>query len=47
MPDIGQYVLVAHLSNGNEAGIVLGGYWNKNHKSVGLPFSHHPYRVPP
>ena len=34
MPDIGQYVLVAHLSNGSEAGIVLGGYWNKNHKSA-------------
>ena len=34
MPDIGQYVLVAHLSNGNEAGIVLGSYWNKNNKSA-------------
>ncbi len=34
MPDIGQYVLVAHLSNGSEAGIVLGSYWNKNHKST-------------
>ncbi len=29
MPAVGQSVLVAHLSNGGEAGIVLGSYWNK------------------
>lgn len=34
MPAIGQYVLVAHLSNGSEAGIVLGTYWNKSNKPL-------------
>ncbi len=29
MPAVGKYVLVAHLSNGSDAGIVLGPYWNK------------------
>lgn len=28
-PDVGQYVLVVHLSNGNEAGCILGTYWNE------------------
>lgn len=28
MPRVGQYVLVVHLSNGSEAGYVLGTYWN-------------------
>lgn len=32
MPTVGQYVLVAHLSNGSEAGIVLGGYWNRERR---------------
>lgn len=31
MPQIGSYVLVAHLSNGSEAGYVLGNYWNISH----------------
>ena len=34
MPAIGQYVLVVHLSNGNEAGIVLGTYWNEANKPI-------------
>lgn len=29
MPKVGSYVLVAHLSNGSEAGYVLGTYWNE------------------
>lgn len=29
MPDIGQEVLVIHLSNGSTAGVVLGPYWNE------------------
>lgn len=29
MPQIGQEVLVLHLSNGQSAGIVMGRYWNK------------------
>ena len=32
MPDIGQDVLVLHLSNGSALGIVLGPYWNKDNK---------------
>ena len=28
MPQVGQYVLVVHLSNGSEAGYILGTYWN-------------------
>lgn len=28
MPNVGQEVLVLHLSNGQSAGIVLGRYWN-------------------
>ncbi len=35
MPSVGSYVLVAHLSNGAEAGVVLGGFWNKaNHSAA-------------
>ena len=30
MPKIGAKVVVLHLSNGGEMGIVLGTYWNKN-----------------
>lgn len=29
MPDIGAKVLVAHLSNGGEMGVVLGTFWNE------------------
>lgn len=29
MPQVGSYVLVVHLSNGSEAGYVLGNYWNE------------------
>ncbi len=29
MPKIGEHVLVLHLSNGAEAGVVLGPYWNE------------------
>lgn len=29
MPQVGQSVLVLHLSNGQSAGIVLGRYWNE------------------
>ena len=32
MPDIGQDVLVLHLSNGSALGIVLGPYWIKDNK---------------
>lgn len=32
MPEIGQDVLVLHLSNGSALGIVLGPYWNKDNK---------------
>ena len=28
-PKVGQYVLVVHLSNGSEAGCVMGTYWNE------------------
>lgn len=28
MPNVGDQVLVLHLSNGTEAGLVLGRYWN-------------------
>jgi phage baseplate assembly protein V len=28
MPEIGEQVIVLHLSNGSEAGVVLGKYWN-------------------
>lgn len=30
MPNVGQEVLVLHLSNGQSAGIVLGRYWNES-----------------
>lgn len=30
MPSVGQDVLVAHLSNGMAAGVVLGPYWNNS-----------------
>ena len=32
MPDVDQYVLVVHLSNGSEAGVVLGTFWNNTAK---------------
>lgn len=28
-PQVGQYVLVVHLSNGSEAGCIMGTYWNE------------------
>jgi phage baseplate assembly protein gpV len=34
MPEVDQYVLVAHLSNGSEAGVVLGSFWNNARKSA-------------
>lgn len=40
MPDIGQKVLVAHLSNGAEMGVVLGTYWNKAN-SPGAPATYY------
>lgn len=30
MPEVGDMVLVLHLSNGAEAGVVLGRYWSRN-----------------
>jgi phage baseplate assembly protein gpV len=32
MPKVGDPVMVLHLSNGTEAGLVLGRYWSGNHK---------------
>lgn len=32
MPDIGDDVLVLHLSNGSALGVVLGPYWNEDNK---------------
>jgi phage baseplate assembly protein gpV len=32
-PKIGEKVVVLHLSNGGEMGIVLGTYWNEENKS--------------
>lgn len=32
MPQVGDQVLVLHLSNGAEAGLVLGRYWNGKNK---------------
>ena len=32
MPQVGQSVLVLHLSNGQSAGIVLGRYWNETNR---------------
>lgn len=36
LPEIGAKVVVLHLSNGGEMGIVLGSYWNK-YNSAGNP----------
>lgn len=33
MPKVGDHVLVLHLSNGAEAGVVMGTYWNEAVKS--------------
>lgn len=30
MPKVGDHILVLHLSNGQSAGIVMGGYWNED-----------------
>ena len=32
MPKVGDPVMVLHLSNGTEAGLVLGRYWSGNNK---------------
>lgn len=32
MPEVDDLVLVAHLPNGSEAGILLGRYWNSKNK---------------
>lgn len=32
MPNVGENVLVAHLTNGSSRGVVIGTYWNKNNK---------------
>lgn len=32
MPQVGQLVLVLHLSNDSSTGIVMGGFWNKANK---------------
>lgn len=32
MPAVGDMVMVLHLSNGVEAGVVLGRYWSEAHK---------------
>lgn len=32
MPEVGDMVLVLHLSNGAEAGVVLGRYWSDKNK---------------
>lgn len=34
MPEVGEAVLVAHLSNGSSRGVVVGGYWNKSNRPV-------------
>lgn len=34
MPEIGQSVAVAHLSNGSSRGVILGTVWNKNNLPV-------------
>ncbi len=31
MPEVGEYVLSLHMNNGQEAGLVLGTYWNQQH----------------
>lgn len=36
LPKLGEKVLVVHLSNGSEMGIVLGTYWNKHHAAGNL-----------
>lgn len=33
MPDVGDEIAVAHLSNGQAAGLILGTYWNQGHQS--------------
>jgi len=39
-PEPGTKVLVAHLSNGNEMGIILGTYWNESNPA-GSPGIYH------
>lgn len=33
-PKVGEYVVVAHLSNGITKGVILGSYWNEADKPV-------------
>lgn len=40
LPKIGAKVIVLHMSNGSEAGIVLGTYWN-HHNSAENPGQYH------
>lgn len=35
MPEVGQSVAVAHLSNGSSRGVILGTVWNKNNLPTG------------
>ncbi len=40
LPQLGAKVVVMHLSNGGEMGIVLGTYWNEYH-AAGNPSTYH------
>lgn len=40
MPETGSKVLVAHLSNGSEMGIILGTYWNEGNPAAGCGTYH-------
>ncbi len=40
LPQVGAKVVVLHLSNGQEMGIVMGTYWNKSNPS-GIPVLYH------
>ena len=40
LPQVGTKVVVLHLSNGQEMGIVMGTYWNKSNPS-GIPGLYH------
>lgn len=40
LPQVGDKVIVIHLSNGKEMAVVLGTYWNKSHPA-GNPGAYH------
>lgn len=40
LPQVGAKVVVLHLSNGSEMGVVLGTYWNEGH-AAGNPGVYH------